>query len=131
MEGKKVDFLLSIPDSITIDVDRIQFEQVVINLVKNAIHAIEHIDQERIEVYCKQTDNRLQIIVHDSGNLIDETILSKIFLPFYTTRKNCAGIGLTLSKTIIEAHKGYLFYKQINGKKEFVISFPITKSNND
>lgn len=131
LEEKKVDFVLSIPDSITIDVDRIQFEQVVINLIKNAIHAIEHIDQKRIEVYCKQTDNRLQIIVHDSGNLIDETILSKIFLPFYTTRKNGAGIGLTLSKTIIEAHKGYLFYKQINGKKEFVISFPITKSNND
>lgn len=123
LEEKKIEFILSIPTHITVNVDRIQFEQVLINLMKNAIYAVENATNKTIEISCKQTDNRLQIIMHDSGNLIDETILPKIFLPFYTTRKNGAGIGLTLSKTIIEAHKGHLFYKQVNNQKEFVIVF--------
>ena len=63
----------------------------------------------------------MQIIFEDSGALIDESIVSKIFLPFYTTRKNGAGIGLTLSKNIIEAHNGYLYYQQNDNKKQFVI----------
>lgn len=118
---KNINFISSISSEISVNVDRIQLEQVFINLIKNAIYSVENSPERLIEISTIQSENRLQIIVHDSGNLIDETIVSKIFLPFYTTRKNGAGIGLTLSKTIIEAHKGYLFYKQNNGIKQFVI----------
>ncbi|GGF11014.1 Histidine kinase-, DNA gyrase B-, and HSP90-like ATPase [Chishuiella changwenlii] len=118
---KNINFTSSVSYEITVNVDRIQLEQVFINLIKNAIYSVENSPERLIEISTIQSENRLQIIVHDSGNLIDETIVSKIFLPFYTTRKNGAGIGLTLSKTIIEAHKGYLFYKQNNGIKQFVI----------
>ncbi|WP_333661086.1 sensor histidine kinase [Chishuiella changwenlii] len=118
---KNINFTSSVSSEIMVNVDRIQLEQVFINLIKNAIYSVENSPERLIEISIIQSENRLQIIVHDSGNLIDETIVSKIFLPFYTTRKNGAGIGLTLSKTIIEAHKGYLFYKQNNGIKQFVI----------
>ena len=118
---KNINFTSSVSSEIMVNVDRIQLEQVFINLIKNAIYSVENSPERLIEISIIQSENRLQIIVHDSGNLIDETIVSKIFLPFYTTRKNGAGIGLTLSKTIIEAHKGYLFYKQNNDIKQFVI----------
>ncbi|WP_291099978.1 MULTISPECIES: ATP-binding protein [unclassified Empedobacter] len=97
------------------------FEQVLINLIKNAIYSLENAEIKSFEISSKQTDNRLQIIIQDSGQLIDEEIISKIFLPFYTTRKDGAGIGLTLSKNIIEAHKGYLYYQQNDGVKRFNI----------
>lgn len=117
----KINFISSVSSEIIVNVDRIQFEQVLINLIKNAIYALDDSPEKLIEITVQKSENRLQIIVHDSGSLIDETIIPKIFLPFYTTRKNGAGIGLALSKTIIEAHKGYLFYKQNDVKKQFVI----------
>lgn len=118
---KNIVFHNLIPQNIEVEIDRILFEQVLINLIKNAIYSLENIETKSIEISSKQTDNRLQIIIQDSGQLIDEEIISKIFLPFYTTRKDGAGIGLTLSKNIIEAHKGYLYYQQNDGVKRFNI----------
>lgn len=118
---KQILFENHISTNVKINVDRIQFEQVMINLIKNAIYSVENVETKLIEIFCKQTENRLQIIIQDSGHLIDEAILPKIFLPFYTTRKDGAGIGLTLSKNIIEAHKGYLYYQQDKGVKRFNI----------
>ncbi|HAD80183.1 MAG TPA: hypothetical protein DCF99_13410 [Flavobacteriaceae bacterium] len=118
---KNIVFQNLIPQNIKVEIDRILFEQVLINLIKNAVYSLENVETKSIEISSKQTDNRLQIIIQDSGQLIDEDIISKIFLPFYTTRKDGAGIGLTLSKNIIEAHKGYLYYQQNDGVKRFNI----------
>lgn len=87
------------------------------------IHSVSESTEKWIRITTKQSENRLQIIIQDSGALIDNEIISKIFLPFYTTRKNGAGIGLTLSKNIIEAHQGYLYFQQNENVKQFVIVF--------
>lgn len=118
---KLIVFKADIPVKVTVNVDRIQFEQVLINLIKNSMYSLENSKVKSINITTKHTENRLQLIVEDSGELIDEAILSKIFLPFYTTRNNGAGIGLALSKNIIEAHNGYLYYQQTNGQKQFVV----------
>lgn len=120
-QQKKISFRNLISENVEVNIDRILFEQVLINLIKNAIYSVENAEHKSIEISCKQTENRLQIMIQDSGQLIDEEIVSKIFLPFYTTRKDGAGIGLTLSKNIIEAHKGYLYYQQNDGVKRFNI----------
>lgn len=120
-QQKKISFRNLISENVEVNIDRILFEQVLINLIKNAIYSVENTEHKSIEISCKQTENRLQIMIQDSGQLIDEEIVSKIFLPFYTTRKDGAGIGLTLSKNIIEAHKGYLYYQQNDGVKRFNI----------
>ncbi|MNY23184.1 Sensor protein FixL [compost metagenome] len=60
-------------------------------------------------------------MITDNGKGIEKEIESKIFLPFFTTRKEGAGIGLTLSKNIAEAHGGYLAYRNEGGKTTFVI----------
>lgn len=123
LEEKNIDFVYDTSQVTIVNADRIQLEQVIINLLKNAIYSVAQENIRVIRVNIKEHTNRLQIIFEDSGALIDEAIVSKIFLPFYTTRKNGAGIGLTLSKNIIEAHNGYLYYKQSDNIKQFVIVF--------
>ncbi|MBA5791765.1 GHKL domain-containing protein [Flavobacterium sp. xlx-214] len=112
---------LDIPSNLIVQVDRVQFEQVLINLIKNAIHSVANTPVKEIKIHTKQTENRLYIFIQDSGEHIDQEIVSKIFLPFFTTRKEGAGIGLSLSKSIIEAHRGYLYYQQNEDTKQFVI----------
>lgn len=103
-------------------VDESQMEQVLINLLTNSIYALKGSENKKIEVDSELKNNRIFIYITDFGNGIEPEIEDKIFLPFFTTRKDGAGIGLTLSKNIIEAHGGYLSYKFEEGKTVFTIS---------
>ena len=105
-----------------INVDSQQIEQVLINLLTNCIYALKDIDQKQILILAEAKENRLFIRIADNGNGIEKEIENKIFLPFFTTRNEGAGIGLTLSKNIIEAHGGYIAHKNEGGKKVFEIS---------
>ncbi|PKP15255.1 MAG: histidine kinase, partial [Bacteroidetes bacterium HGW-Bacteroidetes-23] len=102
-------------------VDSLQMEQVLINLLTNSLYALEGKDEKIIEISAEQKNKRLFISISDSGIGIDAEIEDKIFLPFFTTRKEGAGIGLTLSKNIIEAHGGYLNYQINENKTRFII----------
>ena len=102
-------------------VDSLQMEQVLINLLTNSLYALEGNDEKIIEISAEQKNKRLFISISDSGIGIDAEIEDKIFLPFFTTRKEGAGIGLTLSKNIIEAHGGYLNYQMDDNKTRFII----------
>lgn len=102
-------------------VDHQQIEQVLINLLTNSMHALEEAEQKQILITAEAIENRIFIKITDSGNGIEKQIENKIFLPFFTTRKEGAGIGLTLSKSIIEAHGGYLDFRNQDGKTTFVI----------
>lgn len=113
---------LAARDNIVANVDQSQLEQVLINLLTNSIYALEGVNSKEIHFNLHTEGKRIFIEITDSGVLIDKNILPKIFLPFYTTRKTGAGIGLALSKSIIEAHNGYLYYKENEGRNTFVIS---------
>ncbi|MCD0473532.1 HAMP domain-containing histidine kinase [Flavobacterium sp. EDS] len=102
-------------------VDQQQIEQVLINLLTNSMHALENTESKQILIVAEIKENRIFIKITDNGSGIDEEIENKVFLPFFTTRKEGAGIGLTLSKSIIEAHGGYLDFKDQDGKTTFVI----------
>ncbi|MBS7255325.1 sensor histidine kinase [Flavobacterium branchiicola] len=104
-----------------INVDAQQIEQVLINLLTNSIHALKSANQKRIFISAEAKENRTFIKIADSGNGIEKEIENKIFLPFFTTRNEGAGIGLTLSKNIIEAHGGYINYKNESDKTVFEI----------
>ncbi|MNE32333.1 Sensor protein ZraS [compost metagenome] len=96
-------------------------EQVLINLLTNSMYALEGKAEKHIEISSEVKNKRVYITISDSGNGIDSAIEDKIFLPFFTTRKDGAGIGLTLSKNIIEAHGGYLNYVSDESKTHFTI----------
>lgn len=104
-----------------VNVDAQQMEQVLINLLTNCIHALKDLTQKQILISAEAKDNRTFIRITDNGNGIEKEIEDKIFLPFFTTRNEGAGIGLTLSKNIIEAHGGYISYRSEVGKTVFEI----------
>lgn len=105
----------------SINVDAQQMEQVLINLLTNSINALKNNNQKQIFISAEAKENRTFIKIADSGNGIEKEIENKIFLPFFTTRNEGAGIGLTLSKNIIEAHGGYINYKNEDEKTVFEI----------
>ena len=101
--------------------DARQLEQVLINLFTNSIYALEGLADKTITVTAEFKNGRIFITITDTGSGIDPAIEDKIFLPFFTTRKEGAGIGLTLSKNIIEAHGGYLTYQTEENLTKFTI----------
>jgi len=101
--------------------DALQLEQVLINLFTNSIYALEGLSEKEITVTAEFRNGRIFITITDTGSGIDPAIEDKIFLPFFTTRKEGAGIGLTLSKNIIEAHGGYLTYQSEGNVTRFTI----------
>jgi two-component system nitrogen regulation sensor histidine kinase NtrY len=105
----------------TILADKNQLEQVIINLITNSIHALADKENKEIHFAMTHENNRMFLTISDTGKGIETAIQDKIFLPFFTTRKDGAGIGLTLSKNIIEAHGGYLSYQTDEEKTHFVI----------
>jgi two-component system nitrogen regulation sensor histidine kinase NtrY len=104
-----------------VEVDSQQIEQVLINLLTNCIHALKNVSEKKIFISAEAKENRTVIRIKDNGNGIEKEIEDKIFLPFFTTRNEGAGIGLTLSKNIIEAHGGYISYKSEVGNTVFEI----------
>ncbi|WP_228411424.1 sensor histidine kinase [Epilithonimonas vandammei] len=103
--------------------DEKMIERCLINLYLNAIYAVSDNVERTITTEIKTQNKRIILTVEDNGIGIQKEIQDKIFLPFFTTRSNGSGIGLTLSKSIIEAHKGYLNYKPLEQGSRFEIWF--------
>ena len=103
--------------------DEKMIERCLINLYLNAIYAVSDNVERTITSEIKTQNKRIILTVEDNGIGIQKEIQDKIFLPFFTTRSNGSGIGLTLSKSIIEAHKGYLNYKPLEQGSRFEIWF--------
>ncbi len=103
--------------------DEKMIERCLINLYLNAIYAVSDTIERTIKTEIKTQNKRIILSVEDNGIGIQKEIQDKIFLPFFTTRSNGSGIGLTLSKSIIEAHKGYLNYKPLEQGSRFEIWF--------
>lgn len=91
---------------ITLQLDLKLIEQVLINLITNGIYAVENAENPHIKINYRLENTKLYIDVSDNGKGIDVADLEKIFVPFYTTRKNGSGIGLTISRNIMKMHRG-------------------------
>ena len=102
-------------------VDKNQMEQVIINLLTNSMYALAEKEIKEITISAEVKEKRIYLIITDTGTGIDSEIEDKIFLPFFTTRKDGAGIGLTLSKNIIEAHGGYLAFENGENQTKFTV----------
>ena len=121
LKAENIELINDISSSRSILIDKNQMEQVIINLITNSIYALKEKQEKKMFLSSYTENNRFFITISDNGKGIDAEIRDKVFLPFFTTRKDGAGIGLTLSKNIIEAHGGYLSYQTDEDKTSFVI----------
>lgn len=121
-----IDFTLQCtPPSIYIIGDANQLSQVFLNLLKNAMQALEGQTNGTIRIDIQQNE-RLQIEISDNGPGIPSDLQEQIFIPFFTTKPEGTGIGLSLCKQIVRQHEGHLSIKETRpGKTVFCIDLPI------
>jgi nitrogen fixation/metabolism regulation signal transduction histidine kinase len=126
MKGKNIRFVKQIePESFEISMDDQLIEQVMINLVKNSIHAVEGREDARITMkafFNKRGRPTIQVI--DNGVGILKDVLDKVFIPFFTTKPTGSGIGLALSRQILRLHGGTITAQSIPEKETvFTLTF--------
>lgn len=124
--GNNIKFNTSIvPDNLTLSADSELIEQVIINLLLNAKFAIKNQQNPEISIR-SYTDAGSKVIirVEDNGPGISKEIQDKIFIPFYTTKKDGSGIGLSLSRQIMRSHFGSITVVSKEGEgTAFILRF--------
>jgi nitrogen fixation/metabolism regulation signal transduction histidine kinase len=110
-----------------VPMDRILVEQVLINLISNSIHALEGRPEPAIILSAYNTEGYLIIEVYDNGCGIPDKVLGHIFVPFFSTRQEGSGIGLSLSKQIMSSHGGNITVKSIpQVETRFFLKFKVS-----
>jgi C4-dicarboxylate-specific signal transduction histidine kinase len=108
--------------------DRVQLQQVIMNLILNGMQAMDGVaDRAKELVVATQRDgtDAVRIIVQDAGVGLDAAGAEKLFHPFYTTKPNGMGIGLSVSRSIVENHQGRLWAQRNDGPgATFLVSIP-------
>jgi PAS domain S-box-containing protein len=128
--------IVNLPENLpNIVVDRIMIEQVLLNLVKNGIEAMNDVPFERrqLTLQARVVDERmLEVAVADHGHGLADEDMEKIFAPFYTTKAEGMGIGLAICRSIIEFHQGRLWATpRREGGTVFHFTVPIEESTED
>ena len=104
--------------------DKKLIEQVIINLIKNSIESLENSATKKVMLVADGNKKSLLIKVQDNGDGIIDEIKDDIFIPFFTTKKQGSGIGLSLSKEIMQKHNGDIYFESSRGKgTEFSLKF--------
>ena len=117
-----------IPEDVTIHCRPTEISQVLLNLLSNSFDAVVNLPKRWVNVKLTRSSKALQLIVSDSGAGISPEVADKIFYPFFTTKSagKSSGLGLAISKGIIEKHGGSLFLDKSRPNTEFVIMLPLT-----
>ncbi len=117
------------PDPLIIKGDRVQLEQVILNLIVNAIDALGEAgsDNRRIRVRTHLLDeDTVELTVSDNGPGVRPDLLKQVFEPFFSTKPGGMGMGLAISRTIVEAHGGRLAAEQrAGGGAIFRLTLPL------
>jgi nitrogen fixation/metabolism regulation signal transduction histidine kinase len=126
LEQKNIELETILKDTdLVLEVDPDLLEQLLINLVVNAIEAVKDRPDPRIMLSAYFANNRKTVIkVADNGPGMPEELLDKIFIPFFSTKKNGSGIGLSLCKQIMLLHKGNIQVQSLEGQgTAFLLQF--------
>ncbi len=114
------------PTDLKVWVDPVQVQQVIINLIRNSVEALESTDQPEIVVRAKKRDNFAEISVQDNGSGIADNVRDSIFSAVMTAKAAGMGIGLSISRTIIEAQGGEIWLEETSpGLTDFRFTLPL------
>jgi two-component system sensor kinase FixL len=103
------------PDLPAVAVDRVQIQQVLLNLIRNAMEAMEDVSVRQLTVAASAQACDVLVTIRDTGTGVIPEIEAKLFQPFVTTKPEGMGIGLSVCRTIIEGHNGRLWMEQNPG----------------
>lgn len=116
------------PHAKTVFADRIQIQQVLMNLLRNAVEALDGQPQRDIRISTRLSRGTCEIGVHDSGPGVSESVLTRLFSSFNTTKSSGMGIGLSICRTIVEANGGQIWYEPgVPGGATFRITLPCSE----
>lgn len=113
-----------ISDNLNLRADEKLVEQVLINLINNAVQALQKTENPEIKLSAQKSNKQVVISVSDNGHGIPKEIAGNIFIPFFTTREDGSGIGLSLSRQIMRLHEGSISVKSKPGETIFLLKFP-------
>jgi signal transduction histidine kinase len=121
-QDQGIRFLRPSKCTIELEADRHMLEQVLINLVRNSVDALQKTERPEIEISCyPEGEKHISFSVRDNGEGIPEDKLEQVFVPFYTTRETGSGIGLSLCRQIIRSHQGRTSIESVPGKGTRVV----------
>lgn len=122
------DLRIDIAQDLTVQADIIQIEQVLMNLIRNALEANDETDSGDVVVRARRRGReQMEIMVEDRGPGISDAAMETLFDFFSTTKKNGMGIGLPISRTIVETHNGFIHVEnRANGGARFRVILPLT-----
>jgi signal transduction histidine kinase len=113
--------------------DRVQLQQVLVNLILNAVEAMSSVEDGTRELLIRTEQSQtggILVAVHDSGLGVDPVNLERVFEPFYTTKTSGIGMGLSICQTIIHGHGGRLWMRA-NEPRGAVFQFILPAAQED
>ena len=128
--GTRIDRALA-PDLPKLLVDPVQIQQVVVNLVRNALEAVKKCDRQVVTVSTRATDNGAAMVVKDSGPGIRADAIQELFKPFSSSKSRGLGLGLAISRSIAQNHGGELTVDPGGGGRgaSFTLHLPLSEDD--
>jgi signal transduction histidine kinase len=119
------------PSLPVVDADRVCLQQVVLNLIMNAMDAMDLVEagERQLSVRTRRLDGAVEVAVSDTGGGIPADRLPKLFDAFFTTKKEGLGLGLAIARSIVEAHRGRIWAEDHRGRgATFRLTLPVHAS---
>ena len=131
IKNYKIELKINCPEDIQINCRPIQISQVLMNLIGNAIDAVEPLTEKWIAIDFYKKGDLVQMSVTDSGTGIPSKVVEKMMNPFFTTKDvgKGTGLGLSISKSILEDHKASITYDKLSKNTRFLVSFENQKTS--
>ncbi len=122
---QKVDFYYDIDENIYIYANENSIKQIFLNLIMNAFDAVKDVEKACVNLNTEIEDQTVKIIIRDNGIGFKTEDINKIFTPYYSTKKDGIGLGLTITKDMIEKSDGKIFVKREEDITEFIVVFEV------
>lgn len=124
-EAGSVRTIVRVSDALEADCDRVQIQQVLLNLIRNALEAMVEAPRQELSVIAERKGATVEIAVSDSGTGVAAEVKDRLFEPFATTKPTGMGVGLSICRTIVEAHRGRIWASENEqGGATFTFTLP-------
>jgi len=133
LKKSNTELFLELPkESVKLMIDAIEIQQVLINLIRNSIEALSNVEgprQVRLQVQA-ENGKKIQVKIIDNGPGIKASISEQLFLPFFSTKKQGMGLGMSICKRIIESHHGKIWFEE-NPTGGSIFNFTLSGNSDD